>query len=78
MGIVWHTKRVGFHTFTKYSDPNTRRVMKEVILIAIGGFSLAAARAAIKSYRARKAAGDIVADAVEAGLDAIDHHDNKN
>lgn len=51
--------------------------MKEVILIAVGGFLLAAARAAIKSYRARKATGDIVADAVEAGLDAIDHHDNQ-
>lgn len=51
--------------------------MKEIILIAVGGFCLAAARAAIKSYRARKTAGDIVADAVEAGLDSIDHkHDN--
>ena len=46
--------------------------MKEIVLITIGAFSLAAARAAIKSYRARKAAGDIVADAIEAGLDTID------
>lgn len=51
--------------------------MKEIVLIAIGGFLIAAARAAIKAYRARKSTGDIVADAVEAGLDTIDHkHDN--
>jgi hypothetical protein len=50
--------------------------VKELILITIGGFSLAAIRAAIKSYRAHKAAGDIVADAIEAGLDAVDKNDN--
>ena len=51
--------------------------MKEVILIAVGGFCLASARAAIKSYRAKKAAADIVVDAIEAGLDSVDHkHDN--
>lgn len=48
--------------------------MKEVVLIAIGGFCLAAARAAIRSYREHKKAGDIVVDAVEAGLDTIDGH----
>ena len=52
--------------------------MKQVILIAIGAFSLAAARAALNSYKAHKKAGDIVADAIEAGLDAVDHNDNKN
>ena len=51
--------------------------MKEVVLIAIGGFCLAAARAAIKAYRNHKKGADIVVDAVEAGLDAIDHHDNQ-
>lgn len=47
--------------------------MKEIILIAIGGFCLAAARAAINSYRAHKKAADIVVDAIEAGLDSVDH-----
>ena len=51
--------------------------MKEVVLIAIGGFCLAAARAAIRSYREHKKAGDIVADAIEAGLDSIEHNGNK-
>lgn len=46
--------------------------MKEVVLIAVGGFVLASARAAVKAYRAHKKAADIVADALEAGLDTID------
>ena len=52
--------------------------MKEVILIAAGAFVLASLRAGLNAYRAHKAKGDIIADALEAGLDTIDHnHDNK-
>jgi hypothetical protein len=46
--------------------------MKELIFAAIGLASIPAIRAAIKSYRAKKAVGDIVADAVEAAVDAVD------
>lgn len=47
--------------------------MKEIVLITIGGFLLASSRAAIKAYRAKKNTTDIVVDAIEAGLDAVDH-----
>jgi hypothetical protein len=33
---------------------------------------LPAVRAAIKSYRARKSAGDIIVDALEAAIDEVD------
>ena len=46
--------------------------MKNAILALLGVASIPALRAAIKSYRAHKAAADIVVDAVEAGIDAID------
>ena len=47
--------------------------MKQVILIAVGAALIAATRAAISAYKAHKKAGDIVADAIEAGLDSIEH-----
>lgn len=51
--------------------------MKEALttLAALGGgaAALAAVRAALKSYRAKKKTGDIVADAVEAAIDTLDH-----
>ncbi len=43
-------------------------------LFTLGGLCcIPALRAAIKSYRARKSVGDIVADAVEAAIDEVDH-----
>lgn len=42
-------------------------------LIALGGIiGIPAIRAAIKSYRAKKAIADVVVDAVEAAVDAVD------
>ena len=46
--------------------------MKELILGALALASIPAARAAIKSYRAKKSVGNIVADAVEAAIDEVD------
>ena len=46
--------------------------MKELIFAAVGLACIPAIRAAIKAYRAKKAVGDIVADAVEAAVDAVD------
>jgi len=46
--------------------------MTELIIAGIGLASIPAIRAAIKAYRAKKAVGDIVADAVEAAVDAVD------
>ena len=46
--------------------------MKEVIITALGVAGLAALRKGIKSYRAHKAAKDILVDALEAGLNAVD------
>jgi hypothetical protein len=46
--------------------------MKELIIAGVGLASIPAIRAAIKAYRAKKAVGDIVADAVEAAVDAVD------
>jgi|DEB19_MinimDraft_3_1074340.scaffolds.fasta_scaffold220954_2 hypothetical protein len=47
--------------------------MKELIYAGIGLACIPAIRAALKAYRAKKAVGDIVADAVEAAVDAVDH-----
>lgn len=46
--------------------------MKTAILAILGIVSIPAIRAAIKAYRARKSAGDVIVDAVEAAVDAID------
>jgi hypothetical protein len=47
--------------------------MKTVIFSVIGLCCIPALRAAIKSYRAHKSAGDIIVDAVEAAIDEVDH-----
>ena len=47
--------------------------MNELIIAGLALACIPAIRAAIKAYRARKAVGDIVADAVEAAVDAVDH-----
>ena len=47
--------------------------MKELIIAGIGLAAIPAIRAAIKSYRARKAVSDILVDAVEAAVDTIDN-----
>lgn len=46
--------------------------MKELIIAGVGLAAIPAIRAAIKSYRARKAVSDILVDAVEAAVDTID------
>ena len=46
--------------------------MKELIIAGIGLASIPAIRAALKAYGAKKAVGDIVADAGEAAVDAVD------
>jgi hypothetical protein len=46
--------------------------VKELIIAGIGLAAIPAIRAAIKSYRARKAVSDILVDAVEAAVDTID------
>lgn len=50
-----------------------KQFLAALAAVGAGGASLAGIRAAIKSYRARKKAGDIVADAVEAAIDSLDH-----
>jgi hypothetical protein len=47
--------------------------MKTTIIAFLGLCSIPALRQAIKSYRARKSVGDIVADTVEAAIDQVDH-----
>jgi hypothetical protein len=47
--------------------------MKTVIIASLGIMALPAIRAAIKSYRAKKALADVAVDAIEAAVDAIDH-----
>lgn len=49
------------------------QLMKTAILTILGLCSIPAIRAGIKSYRARKSAGDIVVDALEAAIDEVDH-----
>jgi hypothetical protein len=46
--------------------------MKEMIYAGIALASIPALRAAIKSYRAKKAIKDVIVDAVEAAVDEID------
>jgi len=46
--------------------------MKEMIYAAIAIATIPALRAAIKSYRAKKALKDVLVDAVEAAVDEID------
>lgn len=46
--------------------------MKTVIATLCGIAAIPMIRTAIKSYRAKKAIGDVVVDAVEAGLDAVE------
>ena len=47
--------------------------MEAAIIAGLGIIALPAIRAAIKSYRAKKAIADVVVDAVEAAVDAVDH-----
>lgn len=47
--------------------------MKEMIYAALALATIPALRAAIKSYRAKKALKDVLVDAVEAAVDEIDH-----
>lgn len=47
--------------------------MKTLIAASLGIMALPAIRAAIKSYRAKKAIADVAVDAIEAAVDAIDH-----
>ena len=46
--------------------------MKELLIAGLGIACIPAIRAALKAYRAHKSAGEIVADAVEAAVDAVD------
>jgi hypothetical protein len=46
--------------------------MEAIILGGLGLMAIPAIRAAIKSYRAKKAIADVVVDAVEAAVDAVD------
>ena len=46
--------------------------MQALIYGALGIMAIPAIRAAIKSYRAKKAIADVVVDAVEAAVDAVD------
>jgi len=46
--------------------------MEAVIVASLGIIALPALRAAIKSYRAKKAIADVAVDAIEAAVDAID------
>ena len=46
--------------------------MEAIIIGGLGLMALPAIRAAIKSYRAKKAIADVVVDAVEAAVDAVD------
>ena len=47
--------------------------MTEMIYAVIALAAIPAIRAAIKSYRAKKALKDVLVDAVEAAVDEIDH-----
>jgi hypothetical protein len=46
--------------------------MKTLIVASLGIMALPAIRAAIQSYRAKKAIADVAVDAIEAAVDAID------
>jgi hypothetical protein len=47
--------------------------MEAVIIGALGLMAIPAIRAAIKSYRSKKALSDVAVDAIEAAVDAIDN-----
>lgn len=47
--------------------------MEAVIVASLGIIAIPAIRAAIKSYRAKKAIAEVAVDAIEAAVDAIDH-----
>lgn len=47
--------------------------MKTALFAFLAVASAPAIRAAIKSYRAKKAIADVAVDAIEAAVDAIDH-----
>ena len=46
--------------------------MNNAIMIIAGIVAIPMIRQAIKSYRAHKAIKDVIVDAVEAGVDAVD------
>jgi hypothetical protein len=46
--------------------------METAIIAGLGLMAIPAIRAAIKSYRAKKALKDVLVDAVEAAVDEID------
>lgn len=46
--------------------------MEAVIVASLGIIAIPMIRAAIKSYRAKKAIAEVVIDAVEAAVDAVD------
>jgi hypothetical protein len=46
--------------------------MEAAIIAGLGLMAIPAIRAAIKSYRAKKAIKDVIVDAVEAAVDEID------
>lgn len=46
--------------------------MEAVIIGGLGLMAIPAIRAAIKSYRAKKAIAEVMIDAVEAAVDAVD------
>ena len=46
--------------------------METAIIAALGLMAIPAIRAAIKSYRSKKALKDVLVDAVEAAVDEID------
>jgi len=46
--------------------------MKNIILAALGLASIPAIKAGIKSYRAKKSIGNIIADSLEAAVDEVD------
>ena len=47
--------------------------MNNAIYALLGLIAIPVIRQAIKSYRAKKAIADVVVDAVEAGIDAVDN-----
>ena len=46
--------------------------MEAAIIAGLGLMAIPAIRAAIKSYRAKKAIADIVVDSIEAAIDEVD------
>jgi hypothetical protein len=46
--------------------------METIIYATLGLIAIPVVRTAIKSYRARKSAADIIVDALEAAIDEVD------